>query len=61
LIDANHMNVAMLRSFEVNRLARTGDAHIVDCGALKWIDVDDAIYLAKAEAWLAASGQVAEA
>jgi 1L-myo-inositol 1-phosphate cytidylyltransferase len=42
-------------------LARTGDAHIVDCGALKWIDVDDALYLAKAEAWLASSGHVAEA
>ena len=37
-------------------LARTGDAHIVDCGGLKWIDVDDAAYLAKAEAWLASSG-----
>ena len=37
-------------------LARTGDAHIVDCGGLKWIDVDDAVYLAKAEAWLASSG-----
>lgn len=34
-------------------LARTGDARITDCGALQWIDVDDALYLAKAEAWLA--------
>jgi len=42
-------------------LARTGDARIIDCGALKWIDVDDAVYLAKAEAWLAVSGQIAEA
>lgn len=32
-------------------LAQTGDARITDCGALKWIDVDDATYLAKAEAW----------
>ncbi|MEO9131242.1 MAG: NTP transferase domain-containing protein [Sphingomonas sp.] len=42
-------------------LAQTGDAHITDCGALKWIDVDDAIYLAKAEAWLASSGHSAKA
>jgi 1L-myo-inositol 1-phosphate cytidylyltransferase len=42
-------------------LAGTGNARIIDCGALKWIDVDDAIYLAKAEAWLASSGQIAEA
>jgi hypothetical protein len=26
LIDASHISVAMLRSFEVNRLAKTGDA-----------------------------------
>jgi len=26
LIDTSHVSVAMLRSFEVNRLAKTGDA-----------------------------------
>jgi len=36
-------------------LAARGVAHVVDCGTRKWIDVDDAAALAKAEAWL---GQV---
>jgi choline kinase len=36
-------------------LAGTGEARIIDCGARKWIDVDDATYLAKAEAWLASA------
>ena len=35
----------------VRLLATTGDARVVDCGDLDWIDVDDAPALAKAEEW----------
>lgn len=35
----------------VRILAATGDAHVVDCSDLDWIDVDDAPALAKAEGW----------
>lgn len=35
----------------VRLLAASGDAHVVDCSDLDWIDVDDASALAKAEGW----------
>jgi 1L-myo-inositol 1-phosphate cytidylyltransferase len=35
----------------VRLLARTGDARVVDCSDLDWIDVDDASALEKAEGW----------
>ncbi|WP_374943743.1 NTP transferase domain-containing protein [Sphingomonas sp.] len=38
----------------VRILAATGDAAVVDCSDLDWIDVDDAPALAKAEGWRAA-------
>lgn len=37
----------------VRVLAADGRARVVDCTGLDWIDVDDALALAKAEAWLA--------
>lgn len=37
----------------VQLLAGRGLAGVVDCTGLKWLDVDDAAALAKAEAWLA--------
>ena len=37
----------------VRILAAQGVAGVVDCSDLDWIDVDDALALAKAEAWLA--------
>lgn len=37
----------------VRVLAGRGQAEVVDCTGLAWIDVDDAPALAKAEAWLA--------
>ena len=36
----------------VRVLAQDGQARVVDCTGLDWIDVDDAPALAKAEAWL---------
>ncbi len=36
----------------VRLLAEAGQARVVDCTGLDWIDVDDAPALAKAEAWL---------
>ena len=36
----------------VRALAERGEAGVVDCTGLAWIDVDDAPALAKAEAWL---------
>ena len=33
-------------------LAATGTARVVDCSAFKWLDVDDAPALAKAQGWL---------
>ena len=38
----------------VRILAARGEARVVDCSDLDWIDVDDAPALAKAEAWLGA-------
>ena len=35
----------------VRLLARTGNARVVDCSDLDWIDVDDASALEKAEGW----------
>jgi 1L-myo-inositol 1-phosphate cytidylyltransferase len=35
----------------VRLLAATGDARVVDCSDLAWLDVDDAPALAKAERW----------
>ena len=35
----------------VRALAERGEAGFVDCTGLKWLDVDDAAALAKAEAW----------
>lgn len=50
--------VAALRTLDapsltegVRLLAATGDARVVDCSDLDWIDVDDAPALAKAERW----------
>lgn len=37
----------------VRALAERGQAGVVDCTGLAWLDVDDAPALAKAEAWLA--------
>lgn len=37
----------------VRVLAAQGQAHVVDCTGLDWLDVDDAPALAKAEEWLA--------
>ncbi len=37
----------------VRMLMAGGDACTVDCSELDWIDVDDAVALAKAEAWMA--------
>ena len=35
----------------VRILAATGDARVVDCSDLDWIDVDDSLALTKAEVW----------
>lgn len=37
-------------------LAASGKALVVDCGELRWIDVDDEPSLEKAERWVAAAG-----
>lgn len=42
----------------VRILAARGQAHVIDCSDLDWIDVDDAPALAKAEAWLASRAAV---
>ena len=36
----------------VRVVAQAGQARVVDCTGLDWMDVDDASALAKAEAWL---------
>ena len=43
---------ALLPGEGVRVLAEAGQARVVDCTGLDWIDVDDAAALAKAEAWL---------
>ncbi|WP_419808552.1 NTP transferase domain-containing protein [Sphingomonas sp.] len=40
----------------VRVLAARGQAEVVDCTGLAWLDVDDAPALAKAEAWMRARG-----
>ena len=42
----------------VRVLAGRGQAEVVDCSDLSWLDVDDGPALAKAEAWLAARAAV---
>ncbi|HEX8484817.1 NTP transferase domain-containing protein [Sphingomonas sp.] len=44
----------------VRILAATGDAGVVDCSDLDWIDVDDASALAKAETWRAGHGKASK-
>lgn len=53
LIEALTMLTAPSLTEGVRLLAATGDARVVDCSDLDWIDVDDAPALGKAEQWRA--------
>lgn len=53
LFDALHRLDSPSLSAGMSLLAAEDKASVVDCGALRWIDVDDQAALDKAEGWLA--------